>query len=305
MKTHPYALVSRDHHPEDSVITIRGVEMGGNNLPVIIAGPCSVESREQILETAIGVKEAGAQMLRGCVYKPRTSPYNFQGLGVEGLPYLEDAGEITGLPTVTEAMDNADVDAVLPYTQVIQIGSRNGLNYRLISYAAKKVAEQGKVLLLKRQTGSSIDELLGAAEYAAIEFDKRGKEPQILLCLRGTKIGPLQEKYRNNPDYEDIPGLKAKTHLPVIFDPSHAAGKREYILPLSLAAMEYGADGLMIETHCSPHLALTDAAQQITPAQLRRIINEVNEVKQRENSLAGIDIYGMDIPTKYEDGGVQ
>jgi len=231
-----YKIISREEHAKDSIVTIGNVRIGGNNPPVIIAGPCSVESRRQMLETALGVKEAGAQMLRGCVYKPRTSPYTFQGLGRKGLPYLQDASEVTGLPSVSEAMTPRQAFLIAQSAEVIQIGSRNGLNYDLITAAARTAAKFGKTLLLKRQTGATIDELLGAGEYAALQFVRREQEPRILLCLRGTKMGVQQKNYRNNPDYEDIPELKAKTHLPVIFDPSHAGGSREYILPLSIAS---------------------------------------------------------------------
>lgn len=274
MKEPIYKIISREEHPDDSVVTIGMVRIGGNNPPVIIAGPCSVESREQMLGTAFGVQRAGAQMLRGCVYKPRTSPYSFQGIREEGLPYLQEASQRSGLPSVSEAMTAEQALLIAKYAEVIQIGSRNGLNYDLITAAAKVATETGRALLLKRQTGATIEETLGAAEYAAIEFHKKRQEPRILLCLRGTKIGREQKKYRNHPDYGDIPELKAKTHLPVIFDPSHAGGKREYILPLSLAAIESGADGLMIESHCNPDTAWTDAAQQITPAALGEIVRE-------------------------------
>ncbi|MBI2666805.1 3-deoxy-7-phosphoheptulonate synthase, partial [Candidatus Woesearchaeota archaeon] len=276
-------IISREKHPQESIVNISEVSIGGDNPPVIIAGPCSVETREQMIETALGVKEAGAQMLRGCVYKPRTSPYSFQGLGRKGLPYLEKASEVTELPSISEAMTPRQAFLIAQSADVIQIGSRNGLNYDLITSAARTAAKWGKSILLKRQTGSSIDEFLGAAEYAAIEFHNRKQDPRILLCLRGTKIGLVQEKYRNNPDHTDIPELKMKTYLPIIFDPSHAAGKREYILSLSLAAIEYGADGLMIETHCNPDKAWTDAAQQITPKELKNIISEIERSRIERN----------------------
>ncbi len=283
MKEATYKIISREAHPEKLVIKVGGVSVGAEDLPVIIAGPCSVESKEQMLETALGVKEAGAQMLRGCVYKPRTSPYSFQGIREAGLPYLLEASQQTGLPMVSEAMTPEQALLIAGYAEIIQIGSRNGLNYDLITAAAKIATEKGKTILLKRQTGASVEETLGAAEYAAIPFYETGQQPRVIICLRGTKIGLKDERYRNNPDFKDIPELKSKTCLPIIFDPSHAGGKREAIFPLSLEALEYGADGLMIETHRDPDKALTDAVQQITPQQLKLLIDEIQ--RRRHNSL--------------------
>ncbi len=248
----PYKLASSQiKHGERSVLEIGGRKLGGPHFAVI-AGPCTVESREQTLQTARIVHEAGATMFRGGAYKPRTSPYAFQGLGQEGLRLLAEAKAQTGLPIVTEVMDARDLEPVLEVADVIQVGARNMQNYALLS----EVGRSGRPALLKRGLSSTLEELLMAAEYIL----KEGNE-SVMLCERG--IRTFETAYRFTLDLMAIPVLKQMTHLPVIVDPSHAAGRRDLVMPMSLAAAAAGADGIIVEVHPRPDEAICDAAQQL------------------------------------------
>jgi len=250
--TRPYKLASMQfRHEQRTVIDIDGRKIGGNHFATI-AGPCTVESRDQLLDAAHTVKEAGAQLLRGGAYKPRTSPYSFQGLGEEGLRLLAEAKEITGMPIVTELMDVRDLDAVLEVADVIQLGARNMQNYTLLT----EVGRSGRPVLLKRGLSSTLDELLMSAEYVL----KEGNE-QVMLCERG--IHTFETGYRFTLDLMAVPVLKELSHLPVVVDPSHAAGRRDLVLPMSLAAAAAGADGVMVETHPAPEEAICDGPQAL------------------------------------------
>jgi 3-deoxy-7-phosphoheptulonate synthase len=248
----PYKLASSQiTHGERTVIDIEGRKIGGDHF-ALIAGPCTVESRAQTLQTAHAVKDAGATLLRGGAYKPRTSPYAFQGLGQEGLRLLAEAKAETGLPIVTELMDMRDIDAVLEVADVVQIGARNMQNYPLLS----EVGRSGRPTLLKRGLSSTLDELLMAAEYILKEGN-----PNVMLCERG--IRTFETAYRFTLDLMAVPVLKELTHLPVIVDPSHAAGRRELVRPLSLAAAAAGADGIIVEVHPNPDEAICDGPQAL------------------------------------------
>jgi 3-deoxy-7-phosphoheptulonate synthase len=248
----PYKLASAQiTHGERTVLDIDGRKVGGDHF-ALIAGPCTVESREQTLETARVVRDAGATLLRGGAYKPRTSPYAFQGLGQDGLRLLAEAKAETGLPIVTELLDMRDMDAVLEVADVVQIGARNMQNYPLLS----EIGRSGRPALLKRGMASTLDELLMAAEYILKEGN-----PNVMLCERG--IRTFETAYRSSLDLMAVPVLKELTHLPVIVDPSHAAGRRELVLPLSLAAAAVGADGIIVETHPNPEEALCDGPQAL------------------------------------------
>jgi 3-deoxy-7-phosphoheptulonate synthase len=234
-----------------SVLDICGRKVGGESF-ALIAGPCAVESREQTMETARAVRDGGAALLRGGAYKPRTSPYAFQGLGEEGLRLLAEARAETGLPIVTELMDLADVEAVMEVADVVQIGARNMQNYPLL----EEVGRSGRPVLLKRGLSSTLDELLMAAEYIL----KEGNE-SVMLCERG--IRTFESSYRFTLDLMAVPVLKERSHLPVIVDPSHAAGRRDLVTPLSLAAAAVGADGIIVEVHPEPDEAICDGPQQL------------------------------------------
>jgi 3-deoxy-7-phosphoheptulonate synthase len=247
----PYKLVARELVPDPTVIDVNGRQIGDDAFG-LIAGPCSVEYREQTLETARVVAEAGATMLRGGAFKPRTSPYTFQGLGLEALQLLREAGDETGLPVVTELMDPRHVEEVVEATDVIQIGARNSQNFLLLS----EVGRADKPVLLKRGPSTSVEELLMAAEYVAKEGNER-----IILCERGIKTFETATRY--TLDLGAVAVLKNETHLPVIVDPSHAAGRRDLVLPLARAAAAVGADGIIVETHPQPQHALSDGPQQI------------------------------------------
>jgi 3-deoxy-7-phosphoheptulonate synthase len=264
----PYKLVSREVSPDPTVIEVDGHRLGDSWFG-LIAGPCSVEYREQTLETARAVAEAGATMLRGGAFKPRTSPYTFQGLGDDGLAILREAGDETGLPVVTELMDPRHVEQVLDLADVIQIGARNSQNFLLLA----EVGRAHKPVLLKRGMSTSVEELLMAAEYVA----KEGNE-QIILCERGIKT--FETATRFTLDLGAVAVLKHETHLPVIVDPSHAAGRRDLVLPLARAAAAVGADGIIVETHPRPEEALSDAAQQIPTAEFGEFAREVREVAE-------------------------
>jgi 3-deoxy-7-phosphoheptulonate synthase len=248
----PYKLASAQiTHGVRSVLDIDGRKVGGENF-ALIAGPCTVESRAQMLDTARVVRDAGATLLRGGAYKPRTSPYAFQGLGQEGLRLLAEAKAETGLPIVTELMDISDMDAVLEVADVVQIGARNMQNYPLLT----EVGRAGRPALLKRGLSSTLDELLMAAEYILKEGN-----PDVMLCERG--IRTFETAYRFTLDLMAVPVLKELSHLPVIVDPSHAAGRRDLVLPLSLAAAAVGADGIIVEVHPNPDEAICDGPQAL------------------------------------------
>lgn len=262
----PYKLVSREFRHSDTVITVGGTSLGGGHV-ALIAGPCSVEGREQLLEAARAAKAGGATMLRGGAYKPRTSPYAFQGLGVEGLEMLAEAREASGLPIVTELMDPRHLEDVAAYSDIIQIGARNMQNFQLLS----AVGEVDRPVLLKRGLAATIDELLMAAEYIVKEGNDR-----VILCERG--IRTFETATRNTLDISAVPIIKHRSHLPVVVDPSHAAGKVELVEPLSLAAIAAGADGLMIEMHPTPETALSDGAQSLDPVQFARVASRIREI---------------------------
>jgi len=262
----PYKLVSREIAPDPTVIEVRG-RLVGDKWFGLIAGPCSVEGREQTLETARVVASAGATMLRGGAFKPRTSPYTFQGLGQEALDILREAREETGLPVVTELMDPRHVEAVVDAADVIQIGARNSQNFMLL-------AELGRIdrpVLLKRGPSTSVEELLMAAEYVAKEGNER-----IILCERG--IRTFETATRFTLDLGSVAALKTETHLPVIVDPSHAAGRRDLVLPLARAAVAVGADGIIVEVHPRPEDALSDGPQQIRTTEFEDFYREVASI---------------------------
>lgn len=263
----PYKLASRDFKPEKTKIKVKDITIGGENI-IVIAGPCSVESREQIIEIAKAVKASGAHMLRGGAYKPRTSPYSFQGLGEEGLAYLAEAGEITGLPIVTEVMDTRDVDKVSEYADILQIGARNVQNYNLL----KEVGNcTHKPILLKRGFSTTINELLMSAEYIMASGNSN-----IILCERG--IRTFETATRNTLDISAIPIIKKLSHLPIVVDPSHGGGKRELVDPLSKACVACGCDGLIIEVHHNPEEALSDGEQSLTTEAFGRLMEELRIV---------------------------
>ncbi|MCT4686169.1 3-deoxy-7-phosphoheptulonate synthase [Vallitalea sp.] len=263
---HPFKLASRLFHPEDSVITVGNTKVGGDNL-TIIAGPCSVETKEQMIEVARDVKRAGATLLRGGAYKPRSSPYSFQGLGEEGLKLLQQAKEETDLPIVTEAICLDTIDVVAKYSDVIQIGARNMQNFALL----KKAGKLGKPVLLKRGLSATIEEWLMAAEYIMSEGNK-----DVILCERG--IRTFETYTRNTLDLSAIPVIKEISHLPIIVDPSHATGKWKMVRPLSKGAVAVGADGLMIEVHNNPECALCDGAQSLKPSKFKELMDELKIV---------------------------
>jgi len=262
----PYKLVSREFRNTDTVISIGPGKIGGGHFG-LIAGPCSVESREQLFSAAWYVKEAGATMLRGGAFKPRTSPYAFQGMGVEALEILAEARAETGLPVVTELMDPRQLDDVVAYADVIQIGARNMQNFHLLS----AVGEVDKPVLLKRGLSATVEELLMAAEYIVKEGNVN-----VILCERG--IRTFETATRNTLDISAIPVIKRSCHLPVIVDPSHATGRIDLIEPLSLAAIAAGADGLLIETHPTPESALCDGGQSLNPHDFARTAARIQEM---------------------------
>ena len=261
-----YPLVSRAHKPDATRVKVDDVVIGGREI-VVMAGPCSVESRDQILAAAIAVAEAGARLLRGGAFKPRTSPYSFQGLGKEGLELLAEARERTGLKVVTEVVAPEDVDLVAEYADVLQIGARNMHNYRLLS----AVGQQPRPVLLKRGMMSTVEETLLAAEYVV-----SAGNPRVILCERG--IRTFETSSRNTLDLCAVPILKERTHLPVIVDPSHAAGCREWVPALARAAVAAGADGLIVEVHPDPAKAASDGRQSLTPEGFGDMMDDVIRV---------------------------
>ncbi len=259
----PYKLASRDFHPHDTVVDLGGVPVSGGRFTVI-AGPCAVEGYEQLRDTALAVKEAGAVALRGGAYKPRTSPYSFQGLGRDGLGLLQRVGRELALPTVTEVMEVEDVEVVAEHASCLQIGARNMQNFRLLQAAARA----GKPVLLKRGMAAKVEDLLLAAEYILAEGNG-----QVILCERG--IRTYETATRNTMDVAAIPVLKKETHLPVIVDPSHAGGRAELVLPLALAAVAAGADGLIVEVHPDPEGALSDGDQSLDATSFARLMQKL------------------------------
>jgi 3-deoxy-7-phosphoheptulonate synthase len=264
--TKPYKLVSRETHPQPTIIRLKDITIG-NKKPVIIAGPCAVESEKQALTIAHSVKLSGAQIFRGGAYKPRTSPYSFQGLGEEGLKILAKVRKETGLSIVTEATDITNIELVELYTDIIQIGARNMQNYALL----KRAGQTSKPILLKRGFAATIEELLMSAEYIMSEGNN-----QIILCERG--IRTFADNTRNTLDISAIPSIKEVSHLPVIVDPSHAAGRREFVIPLSKGAMAVGADGLIVEVHNDPPHSVSDGRQSLYLEQFQKLMQEINKL---------------------------
>jgi 3-deoxy-7-phosphoheptulonate synthase len=270
----PYKLASAQYkRGERTVVEVDGRKLGGNYFATI-AGPCTVESREVMLDTARVVRDAGAQMLRGGAYKPRTSPYSFQGLGDAGLPLLAEAKEETGLPVVTELMDVRDLEAVLEVADVIQVGARNMQNYTLLT----ELGRAGRPVLLKRGLSSTIEELLMSAEYVL----KEGNE-NVILCERG--IRTFEPSYRFTLDLMAVPVLRELSHLPIVIDPSHATGRRDWVLPMSLAAAAAGADGIIVEIHPEPEQAICDGPQALRTDGFAEYVRQLEAAAQ----LAGKD----------------
>ncbi len=264
----PFKLSSREFHPKDTMIRVGKIKIGGNQI-VVMSGPCAVENREQLLETAQAVKKAGAHLLRGGAFKPRSSPYSFQGLGEEGLRLLAEARELTGLPVVTEVMEPQMVPMVAEYADVIQIGTRNMQNYSLL----QAVGKINHPILLKRGMMSTIEELLMSAEYIL----SNGNE-NVMLCERG--IRTFEPYTRNTLDISAVPVLKQLSHLPVIVDPSHATGKWDLVDPVSRASIAAGADGLIIEVHPRPEEALSDGAQSLKPEKFKKLMQALKPIAE-------------------------
>lgn len=264
----PYKLVSRDMRGHDTVVNIGNVAIGGERL-VIVGGPCAVESEDQLRETAAAVKDAGARALRGGAYKPRSSPYSFQGHGEDGLNLLQKISGEIGLPTISEVMDTGDVELFVEKIDALQIGARNMQNYRLL----RAVGETKKPVVLKRGLSATIEELLLAAEYIVAAGN-----PNVILCERG--IRTFETATRNTLDLNAVAYLKRKSHLPVLVDPSHGTGIRELVAPLSKAALACGADGLLIEVHRNPAQALSDGKQSLTPPQFAQLMKELKLIAE-------------------------
>ena len=264
--TEKYKLVSREFKKEDSVVDVNGVKIGGGHFAVM-AGPCSVESREQLLEAAYAVKECGAQFLRGGAFKPRTSPYDFQGLGVEGLKMMRSVADEVGLKVVTEIVNINDIDTICQYADMLQIGARNMQNFQLL----KEVGLIKKPVLLKRGLSATISEWLNAAEYIA-----SGGNYNIVFCERG--IRTYETFTRNTLDLSAVAAVKELSHLPIIVDPSHGTGRWQMVQPMARAAVAAGADGLMIEVHPHPEVALSDGDQSLKPANFRVVMDEIKQI---------------------------
>lgn len=263
----PYKKANRLFHPEDTIIDVNGIKIGGQEKIVVIGGPCSVEGLEHICQLAQDVKDAGACMLRGGAYKPRTSPYAFQGLGTEGILDMVEARKRTGLPIVSELMDSDQLEEFEEYVDVIQIGARNMQNFSLL----KAVGKSHKPILLKRGMANTIEEWIMSAEYIMASGN-----PNVILCERGIRTF---EKYtRNTLDLSVVPIIKEKTHLPIIIDPSHATGNWKYIEAMSLAAIAAGADGLIIEVHEHPECAWSDGAQCLKPDKFKQLIDKARNI---------------------------
>ncbi len=264
--TKPFKLVSRETHPQSTIIEVQNIRVGAGP-PVIMAGPCAIESLEQAITIAEIVKKAGAQIFRGGAFKPRTSPYSFQGMGEEGLKVLARVRDETGLATITEATDHDNIELVEKYADIIQIGTRNMQNYSLL----RKAGQCRKPVLLKRGMAATREELLMSAEYIMSEGNSR-----VMLCERG--IRTFSDSTRNTLDLSAVPSIKEVSHLPVIIDPSHAAGKREFVIPLARGAIAVGADGLIVEVHNDPPHALSDGRQSLYPEQFQSLVREVKGV---------------------------
>jgi 3-deoxy-7-phosphoheptulonate synthase len=269
----PFKLTSRESHPEDTIVELPGTRVGNGTL-TIMAGPCAVENRDMMLATARAVAAAGATILRGGAFKPRTSPYSFQGLGVEGLKYLQEAGEDTGLPTITEVMEPSQVDVVAKQADILQVGTRNMQNYSLLT----AVGKAGRPVMLKRGYGATIEEWLMAAEYIV-----SSGQPNVILCERG--IRTFETYTRNTLDLTAVPLLHHLTHLPVIVDPSHATGKRWLVRPMALAAVAAGADGIMVEVHPNPDEALSDGEQSLTYEQFADMSRALSKIHSEVQTL--------------------
>ena len=259
----PFKLASREFHAGDSIFDIKGVKVGGGHL-MMIAGPCAIESEERLFEIAEKVKEAGANMLRGGAFKPRTSPYSFQGMGEDGLKILKSAGERFAMPTVTEVMDPRQVDLVERYTDVFQIGARNMQNFDLL----KEVGRTRTPVLLKRGMSATVKDLLMSAEYVLAQGNKR-----VILCERGVRS--FEDSTRNMMDLSAVPNVKGQSHLPIIVDPSHATGRPDLIPAMARAGIAAGADGVHIEVHSCPEKALSDGPQALLPDQYAHLMDEM------------------------------
>jgi 3-deoxy-7-phosphoheptulonate synthase len=270
----PYKLVSRDFHPESSIVEAGGVKFGDGHPPVLIAGPCSVESEAQMLAAARLVKQHGAHMLRGGAFKPRTGPHSFQGVGVEGLKYLRQAGEEVGLPVITEVMRIEQLETVCRYADVLQVGARNMQNFDLL----KEVGKTGHPVLLKRGMSATIEEFLSSAEYILAEGNAR-----VILCERG--IRTFERATRNTLDLSVVPLIREICHLPIVVDPSHATGRRSLVGPMAKAAIVVGAHGIMIEVHPDPDRALCDGAQSLNGDDFSKLVVELNRL---QNLLASV-----------------
>jgi 3-deoxy-7-phosphoheptulonate synthase len=264
----PYKLVSRELHAHDTVVSVGGVPVGGERF-IVIAGPCAVESEEQLRATAQAVQRSGAALLRGGCFKPRTSPYSFQGLGVTGLEILRRVSAEVGLPPVTEVVEVSDVAVVEEHAAAFQVGARNMQNFRLLT----ALGHSSRPVLLKRGMAAKIDDLLNAAEYVLAEGN-----PNVILCERG--ISSFETATRNTLDLSAVPLIKQRSHLPVIVDPSHGTGRRELVLPMALAAAACGADGILVEVHEDPQRALSDGAQSLFPAQFESLMRALRGVVQ-------------------------
>jgi 3-deoxy-7-phosphoheptulonate synthase len=264
--TRPYKLVSREVKPRDTIIDVGGVSIGNGHL-TIMAGPCALESETQAMTIAEKVKAAGAHIFRGGAYKPRTSPYTFQGLGEEGLKILAKIRETFGMPVITEVMDNETFDLVEAYADIVQIGTRNMQNFSLL----KRAGQSNRPIFLKRGMSATLDEWLMAAEYIL-----QGGNTNVMLCERGVRT--FVRHSRNTLDLSVVPVIRRESHLPVIVDPSHASGKRDQVLPLSLASVAAGAHGLMVEVHHEPDNALSDGAQSLYPEQFEQLCRHARAV---------------------------
>lgn len=266
--SHPYKLASREFHPENTIVEVNGIKIGGGDV-VFMCGPCAVESKESILTIANGVKQAGGNILRGGAYKPRTSPYSFQGLHLEGINDLVIASKQTGLPIVSEIVSIDQIDEFVKNVDIIQVGARNMQNFELL----KALGKLDKPILLKRGLAATIEEWLMAAEYILNEGNQK-----VILCERG--IRTFEKATRNTLDLSAVPYIKKVSHLPIIVDPSHATGKRELIYPMTLAAIACGADGVMMEVHNHPTEALSDGEQSISFNELSKIISKAKEIAE-------------------------
>ena len=264
----PYKLANRAFHPEDTIVDVAGVKVGGGHM-ALIAGPCSVESEEQVIEIAKAAKESGANMLRGGAFKPRTSPYSFQGMGLAGLDILCKAREVTGLPIVTELMSAEYLDLFDEKVDLIQIGARNMQNFDLL----KQLGKTKKPILLKRGLNATYEEWIMSAEYIMSSGN-----PNVILCERGVRT--FESYTRNTLDLQAIPVIRRLSHLPIIVDPSHAGGKWWLVEPMSKAAVAAGADGLMIEVHNNPECALCDGGQSLKPAKYDTLLKEIRQIAE-------------------------